>query len=141
VFKLALCNTRIIALLSALAHKDDARKAALLASAQQQLRTLKKLSSPLSSAFATLWSSVFCALHGDTQRALTEAQKAQPALVRLHGTYGTLVTYWEGWLEGGEAGRLKRGQALALMRDKGWADPKRAMAMLMPVFHLVQASP
>jgi hypothetical protein len=121
---------------------DREQNRPVLDQALQQLRKLRRQSSsPLSHAFAALWSSALYALLGDGQRALREARRASEGLARRHHAYGTLASYWEGWLEGGESGRLKCEQVAQQMRAQGWSKPERAMTMLLPVFHLVPPSP
>lgn len=141
IFKLTITNLQMVACLAALCG-DRERDAAALARAEQQLRSVRKLPrSPLNDAFCTLWSSALHALRGDRERALLEARHARDGLCRHYRPYGTLASYWEGWLEGGQAGQLRCERALAAVRARGWARPERALARLLPILRLVPQGP
>jgi hypothetical protein len=133
-----LCNLRVTASLAAMDRSDSARTVELTASVARQVRMLQKISSPLSGHFAALWSSVLCALRGDTRDALSHAQRARQALGSLHKTYGIAALYLEGWLETGALGSEKQARAIEALREQGWRAPERALAMLLPVFHLLE---
>jgi hypothetical protein len=42
------------------------------------------------------------------------------------------MEYFEGVLEGGDAGRIKRESALQFYADQGWRKPRRAIALICP---------
>jgi serine/threonine protein kinase/predicted ATPase len=137
IFRITLGNLRATACLAAVERALSDRNGLAIKAVQQHVRALNRGTSPMSRAFASLWSSVSFALCGDSQRALAEAQKAQKLLSNSHKIFGTVALYWEGWLEGGDGGRAKCDQTLLLLRGRGWVNPERALATIFPVFHLV----
>ena len=135
--ELTIGNLRVAANLAAV-RPDRARQPKALAGVRKALRRLHRLPpAPLNDAVIALWQSTLHAIEGDAARALADARLATQGLRRMHKVYGMAAAYWEGWLEGGENGRRSCEQTLQLLRDKGWARPERAVAMLLPVFHLV----
>jgi hypothetical protein len=138
IFKVTIANLRISACMAAMDAGRTQDQRVLVREVQEQLHGLRRLaSSPVSSAFVALWRSVLCALRGDRAAALLEVRRARQNLCRSHKLYGETASYWEGWLDGGESGQLACERVLSGLRDQGWSKPERAMAMLLPVFHLV----
>jgi serine/threonine protein kinase/predicted ATPase len=138
VFRLTLTNLRTTAYLAATGGPGDSAGLGLaIAAVERQARSLSKATSPMSRAFSIFWRSVLFALRGDTRRARAEAAVAQQRLHGMHKLIADVTQYWEGWLEGGESGRKKCEQTTRTLRAEGWVDPQRAVAMILPVFHLV----
>jgi eukaryotic-like serine/threonine-protein kinase len=102
-----------------------------------QIRTLRRLSTPLSVACADLLAAALSAVRGNWERARLEVRAARTVFESLHHTWRTSALHLEGWLEGGTAGRAKCEEALAEMRAQGWADPQRAVALKLPILHLL----
>jgi hypothetical protein len=138
VFEQSLCNLHVTAALAAMDASDATRNAELSASVSKQIQRLQKFSSPLSGPFTKLWISVLCALRGDRSEALTQAKSAHQGLSSVHKTYSIAALYWAGWLEAGSAGADKQASAIGTLQEQGWRAPERALAMLLPVFHLLK---
>jgi hypothetical protein len=138
VFKFTVCNLRITACLSAAEGVRPDRMRALLSEIEAQVSVLRRMGSPLSLGFATLWSSALKAVAGNAEGALVEAREAQRVLARRHKTYGMLARFWEGWLEGGQSGQEKCARVIATLRENGWRTPMRYVHMLAPMTRLVR---
>jgi hypothetical protein len=136
-FKLAVAHLRATALLAAMTGRRGDRTAMLMGGVEADVRILRRFPSPLSIPMAYQLSSVLAALLGDHERALREAQCAQRAYSSLSHAGRRPTLYWEGWLEGGEAGRAKCEEALATIRAQGWADPLRSVRMIFPILHFL----
>ncbi len=132
VFKQTLYNLRATACLAAMAGADAARSAQLATLVGRHVRMLRKISSPLSGPFAELWSSALYALRGDATEAFRRAQRARHGLSAVHKAYSIAALFWEGRLEGGQAGAAKEEQAIGILRGQGWHKPERAVEMLVP---------
>jgi hypothetical protein len=58
---------------------------------------------------------------------------------RQYGLLKTPVLYLEGLLIGGDTGKAKRDEAIALAAAQGWQNPRRFVAMDCPVIDWLEA--
>jgi hypothetical protein len=79
------------------------------------------------------------ALAGDRPRALELARQIHVEAAKHGGIWlARTLDYFEGLLEGGDAGRAQQSSALAYFGEQGWKQPRRALAILCPVLDALE---
>jgi len=103
-------------------------------------RAMRRSKGPFARATWLLIEAQLAAIDGETERALALTRTAVLEAARPgHGFAEAPLGYLEGLLVGGEAGREKRVQALALAAAQGWKNPRRFVAMHCPVIDYLEA--
>ncbi len=111
-----------------------------LRAAQAESRALSRSKLPLARLASPAIEAQLAALAGETEGALALTRAAAREHTRLCiGQLEAPLAYLEGLLEGGDAGREKRVQALALGAAQGWQNPRRFVAMNCPVIDWLEA--
>jgi hypothetical protein len=136
-----LLMLRAYAALGACSTATAEQRVALLASAKADTRVLHRLKMVLATLSAFSLDAQIAALEGRLDRALEQArtsrERGDALASRLHARSNE---YLEGLLQGGDEGRKKQALALAFLSEQGWAEPRRAVALLCPVVDVLEAT-
>lgn len=117
-----------------------ARANQLLDAARMHARRVRRCRAPQARRYAPLIDAQLLALEGNNDLALEKAREAADQVRRQQYLHLLPpVTYFAGLLEGGDAGRKKRTEALSMARKQGWTDPRRFVAMDCPTIDWVEA--
>ncbi len=108
--------------------------------AKAAARALRRSKVPFARSVSAVLDAQFASVDGEAERALALVRAAAFDSGRMGlGAAEAPLSYFEGLLEGGEAGRDKREQALALAVVQGWKNPRRFVAMGFPIIDYLDA--
>ncbi len=111
----------------------------LLSEVRKNAGRLRRQSSVFNQAFAAHLLAQVAALEGATERALSYAQAAGQGFAKLEYVGAHAASYLEGLLDGSSAGSQKCQRALSFFRGQGWADPERAILVMLPILPCLSA--
>ncbi len=111
-----------------------------LAAARTESRALCRSKVRYALLYSPLIEAQLAAFAGETERARALTRVAAGEVTRPgYGLLEAPITYLEGLLEAGDAGRTKGAQALALAAGQGGQNPRRFVAMDCPVIDWLAA--
>jgi hypothetical protein len=104
------------------------------------VQELERFNTRSASSAALSLEAQLLALSGQLEPALSIARRAR-AQQQISGDFfgNRALEYFEGLLEGGQAGRQLQEAALAFFSEQGWKKPRRAVAMLCPALDHLEA--
>lgn len=133
----------VLCALAGLAHCVEAspadRKQRIAATDRWASRT-GRMAVPIAHTLGPLLKAQSLALSGMTGEALVTTRVACRLLEGGGLFHQHAARYFEGVLEGGDAGRGKRVAAIAFFAEQGWKNPQRAIAMWVPAIDFLARS-
>jgi len=124
---------RSLATLAAWVSSDESERSGLCKSLRGQVRSLARHVVPIAAALGPLVSAQLLVIEGSTAEALSATRVARQKLEVDGLFYHHAASYLEGVLEGGEAGGERCRGALHFFKSQGWRNPRRAVAMWVPI--------
>lgn len=140
--KISLLIYRGYASLAAHNVSSAERARPLLDEARAATRLVKRSSLKYAAIHALLLEAQLAAYDADLASALDKARQLRTLSSACAYIFvARTAEYFEGLLEGGDAGKHKREAALAFFAAQGWKKPKRAVALLCPAIDWLEARP
>ena len=137
-----LALLRCLAGLSAhTAASSGALAAKYLSDVRAVSRALHRAKTPTARLNVRLIDAQLAVIDGQPERALEQFRAASSEYQRLGwDSLEAPLTYVVGLLEGGDGGRQKREDALALAASQGWQNPRRYIAARCPVIDYLETN-
>ncbi|MET0340208.1 MAG: AAA family ATPase, partial [Polyangiales bacterium] len=133
----ALLVQRVRGQMLALDGTEGAHNRARLDEVQRHLRELGRHRTRGAGAMRAAYGGMVHALEGRGREALASFDQAR-ATMGPGGWWVILgLDYVAGRLTGGDAGRALCDAVLSRLREEGWRDPRRGLALRVPVLHLL----
>jgi hypothetical protein len=135
----SLAARRALAAIAAMRDAPPQQRTSWRERARADIVKLARSKLPVAKWWTRLLSPQLALLSGNRDVALALARSHALQAQDSSDLAAQHLDYLAGVLEGGEAGRARTTSALALLRAQGWTNPRRALAMWLPVLDLIEA--